>query len=380
MKRVPLVKPSLPTADELVPDINNILLSGRLTNFGPYSSKFEEAIALYTGAEYASVVSSGTTGLLLLLSTLPRGSEVIVPSFTFSATLQAILWNGLIPTLADISSTTYNLDPESVSRSVTPKTSAILAVNIFGNPADINGLEAIASEHRLQLFFDSAHAFGSRRDGVPLGRFGDAEVFSFRATKPLACGEGGAVVTKHDHIHRAVLQGRNYGFIPGSSGIRHRGLNGKMAEFNALLGVHGLAGLASQVKLRNELARQYRQSLSQYDGLSFQEIRPGDTCNYKDFAVHIDEDRFGVGRARVMQLLSNVGVESATYFSPAVHQLRGLSGLLYEKSHLKNTSKVAAGVLCLPMYADLAESDFDLIMEVFRYAQKCATPKPTVTG
>lgn len=370
MKRVPLVRPSLPAADELAPDIDNLLRSGRLTNFGPYSLSFEKAIARYTGAEYASVVSSGTTGLLLLLSTLPRGSEVIIPSFTFSATVQAIVWNGLIPTLADISPASYNLEPESASRSITPETSAILAVNIFGNPADIDGLQTVAREHRLQLFFDSAHAFGSKHDGLSLGRFGDAEVFSFSATKPLACGEGGAVVTKHAHIHRAVLQGRNYGFMPGSGGIWNWGLNGKMAEFNALLGIHGLERLDGQVKLRNEVARQYRRSLSQYDGLSFQEIRPGDISNYKDFSVHIDEELFGAGRARVMQLLRDVGVETATYFSPAVHQLRGLAGLKYEESRLKNTAKVAAGVLCLPMYADLADLDFDLIMEVFEKAHK----------
>jgi dTDP-4-amino-4,6-dideoxygalactose transaminase len=363
MNFIPLVRPHTPNFEELEADIRNSIQSGQLTNFGQFSQSFEDAIRRLLNVRYASCVSSGTTGLIMLLNTLPRQSEVLVPSFTFASTVQALLWSSLKPIFVDIDLASYNLSVEDVYAQMGPRTSAILAVNIFGAPSAIDDLAAIARQKNVRLFFDSAHAFGSRHSGRLLGGFGDAEVFSFSATKLLVCGEGGVVTTNHESIHNAILNRRNYGFQTGSSDCRNLGLNGKLGELNSILGIHGLTTLEDQIEKRNDFAARYMRSLADYPGLGFQEVRPGDISNYKDFAITVDPELFGVDRNVMIRELRRRGVEAASYFSPAVHQMAYFQKWFTASSPLVNTQLIAERIISLPIYADLSTDEFDHIIQ-----------------
>jgi dTDP-4-amino-4,6-dideoxygalactose transaminase len=297
----------------------------------------------------------------MLLSLLPKGSEVIVPSFTFAATIHAIRWNGLVPVYADIDRDTFNVAPESVRQVLSSRTSAILAVHVFGAPASVEELQALASEHGVNLFFDSAHAFGSKHGDEYVGQFGDAEVFSFSATKLLVCGEGGAIVTKRASIFEPLLAARNYGRVPNSRDCSASGLNGKITEFGAMLGTLSLSSVEEQVQRRQEIAAKYVSRLEGCAGLSFQEVPDDDLSTYKDFAVLCDQVKLGVDRESLAQSLKAHGIETGLYFSPAAHQSKYFAALS-SRASLRNTEFVQERVLCLPMYSDMSDEDVEYVV------------------
>lgn len=358
--RIPLVKPMLPQLGELLYDLHTMLESGRLTNFGPFVEDLEARSAELLNVPFAISVCNATTGLCLLLNTLPKGSEVIVPSFTFLPTVQAIVWNGLVPCFADIDPGTYCLSPRSVREKITNNTSAILAVNVFGSPCAMGELQTLAEANGLLLFFDSAHAFGSQYTGSYLGGFGDAEVFSFSATKVLPGGEGGLVTTRHAEMWQAISDRRNYGFASDQD-CRNMGLNGKMTEFAALLCTRGLESLPRRVRVNNEIARKYRTRLSKVPGLSFQTVSEGGLSTYKDFTILVEPGLFGASRDDLSRALARRGVETCAYFWPPVHRLTYFRQYADESS-LPNTVEVASRVLSLPMHSDLSEEDLECVV------------------
>ena len=361
--KIPLVKPDLPRLEQITPQLESMLQSGRISNFGPYSRELEEQISAFLDVKYALCISNATTGLTLLLSTLAPGSEVIVPSFTFAATIQALLWNSLVPVFADIDIRSFTLSMQSLSTKITDKTSAIVAVNTFGNPCKIEYLRSIAEKYGLRLFYDSAHALGSRRRGVPLGQFGDAEVFSLSATKLVACGEGGVITTNDEDILEAVVDRRNYGLDKKSRDCTNVGTNGKITEFSAILGLWSLGSLNERVQQRNRMAQSYVNGLKSLPGLQFQEIEAEDTSSFKDFTVSIDSRQFGLSRDQVRELLAEAGIETRAYFSPPLHRTSLFSTSATEVVHLENTDLVARSILSLPIYGGLREEDLDYIIE-----------------
>ena len=363
MTRIPLVRPSLPTLGEIEGDLRVMLETGRLTNFGPFATRLEHDAAAAADVRYAAAVSSGTTALVLLLNTLPRGSEVVLPSFTFIATAQAVIWNDLIPVFADIEPDSLNVDPRAVEACITPRTSAILAVHAFGAPCAVGELEAIAARHDIRLFFDAAHAFGSRRDGRPVGSFGDAEVFSLSATKLVPSGEGGLVSTNDEGLYSAILDRRNYGLDRcGTRDCAHDGLNGKLAEFNAILALREVATLPARVRRRNQIAQRYRDRLAGMPGLTFQTVRPSDASTYKDFTVQVDPAVFGISRDDLRRSLAAESIETAPYFWPALHQMTRFRQYLRENTALPVTEQVADRILSLPMFEDLDDADVDRVV------------------
>jgi dTDP-4-amino-4,6-dideoxygalactose transaminase len=361
--RIPLAKPDLPSLEQIAPQLDGMLQSGRISNFGPYSKALEEQISAFSKVKNALCVSNATTGLTLLLNTLAPGSEVIVPSFTFAATTQALLWNSLVPVFADIDSHSYTLSVESVAATITDKTSAIVAVHTFGNPCKIEGLKSIAERCGLRLFYDSAHALGSRHHGAPLGQFGDAEVFSLSATKLVACGEGGAITTNDEDLLEAVIDRRNYGLDKESCDCVSVGANGKITEFSSILGLWSLSSLNERVQRRNRIAQSYINGLRGLPGLQFQKIQDEDTSSFKDFTVRIDADQFGLGRDRVRQLLAEAGIETRAYFSPSLHRTSLFATSATEYMHLETTDLVARSILSLPIYGEFRDRDQDYVIE-----------------
>jgi len=360
---IPIVRPSLPSLASLEAELSEMLSSGRLTNFGIHTCELESKIGAALDVPHVASVANATTGLMLLLNTLPAGSEVLVPSFTFLPTVQSIVWNRLKPVFVDVSPIDFTIAPEKIEAKVTRRTSAILAVHTFGNPCRMDDLQQIADRFKLKLFFDAAHALGSRYRGKPVGRFGDAEVFSLNATKLLPCGEGGLIVTRDETLYKEILDRRNYGFTEGVRyDCRHLGLNAKITEFSALLGIHSLPRLETEISRRNEIASRYRERLSSISGIGFQQVDPGNLSNYKDFVITLDKTTCSVSRDRFIAAMDEREIETHPYFWPAVHEFTLYRSSEYNTSELTMTMALAESVVSLPIFSSLSTAKFDTII------------------
>ncbi len=354
--------PEYPLLDEKFRDIAKSLI---LSNFAKYSNKLEMEVANILDVKNALSFPNATTSLLLSLKVLELTGEVILPSFTFSATGHAVVWNGLKPVFADINPKTFNIDPDDVERKITDKTSAILAVHIFGNPCDISRLEAIAQKHKLRLIFDSSHALGSGHAGKMIGGFGDIECFSLSGTKVITSAEGGIITSNNSEIISKVDIGRNYG-AGQDYDCQFIGLNGKMSEFHAAIALESLSLIDKFVSRRNELADLYRKRLSEIPGISFQHIDEGDLSTFKDFAMIIDRDKFGMDRDKLISMLNQEGIFPKKYFSP-LHLMKAYEKVPYKAESLTHTKCVAENIICLPIYSHMTEDTLEKICyAVFR--------------
>ena len=360
--KVPLAAPTLPPTEDLLEQIRALLEQSQLTNASAVA-EFEQRAAAYLGAPDAVAVSSCTSGLMLVERLLGLSGEVILPSFTFFATGHGLLWNGLEPVFVDCDPETFNIDPERIEAAITPRTSAILAVHIFGCPVPVRHLKDIAARHGLRLIFDGAHAFGSQLDGTNVVEWGDATVFSLTPTKPLVAGEGGLIVTHDPDLAQRLRQARNYG--KGQTyDCEILGLNARMTEIQAVLGTAGLAYVEWGIKRRNEVAEVYQRKFHDVDGLTPQRIGPAVRSSRKDFAVLIDEQRFGVSRVQLEDALARDRVETRRYFDPPLHRQK-LYRTFYrpESNPLPLTDRISSRVLCLPIYAGLANDTVEAIAE-----------------
>lgn len=349
-EKIQIVRPVLPGPAELTDGLESMLSTGMVTK-GRYLKAFEEAIANHLGVRHAIGVSSCTTGLMLTYRGLGLSGEVVVPSFTFMATVSALVWNGLQPVFADVNAGSTNLDPQAAEAAITPRTSAIVAVHNFGNPADIDGLEDVARRHGLKLIFDAAHGFGALYRGKPVGAQGNAQVYSLSPTKLLITGEGGIVATNDDDLAGQVRLGREYG-NNGSYDSAFAGMNARLGEFNALMGLRSLEKLEKAAQVRNEIAAVYQETLGCLPGIGFQEVRAGDRNSYKDFSITIDPLAFGLGRDELALALAAENIDTRKYYEPPAH--RQTAYRQYSNGEaLPSTEWLAAHSLSLPMWSDM---------------------------
>lgn len=348
------IKPTIPPLSRVLQIYQSAYENGLLTN-GDIVGRFESAAAERLGVRHCVAVSSCTSGLMLVLRALDLKGEVIVPSFTFFASGHAIVWNHLTPVFADIEEKSWTVDPEDVDRLITPRTSAILAVHMYGNPCDVERLESIATKHGVKLVFDAAHAFGSRRNQRPVGQFGDAEVFSLSPTKLLVAGEGGLIATNDATLAHRLRAGRNYGDL-GAYDPQVLGVNARMTEFNAAMALAGLDLLDGKINRHNQIARSYTERLSSASGLAFQKVREEDTHTYKDYSLLVDADLFGLNREELARALMADNIETKKYFYPPLHQ-QALYRQFYDPSgrRLTRTERVSRNVLSLPVYESLSD-------------------------
>lgn len=369
---LPITRPTIPRLDELENDLRECFCSGMITD-SKNVRKFEEAVARYLGVRYAVALSCCTDGLMLTLKALDLEGEVIAPSFTFSATGHAIVWAGLKIRFVDINPKTFNLDPEKVEEAITGQTSAIMAVHIFGNPCEADRLEEIARKHGLKLIFDSAHALGSLYNGRKIGSFGDAEVFSLSPTKLVVAAEGGIVATNNEELARRVKIGKNYG-NPGDYNCEFPGLSARMPEFNAILGLKTLEKLEENIAKRHEIAKAYKEGLSDLPGISFQEITPGGRTTYKDFAILVDPEEFGLDRDDLCKALEAENIMTRRYFFPPLHKQKAYQNKSSTYDDLPNTDFVSKRVLCLPIFSHMplkvAEQVVAAIRAIHKYAPR----------
>jgi dTDP-4-amino-4,6-dideoxygalactose transaminase len=356
---LPLVWPSVPNAEALARDLRRILESRTLTN-GSFVQELERRSAEYLGVRHCIAVGSCTAGLMLVLRAADVSGDVVVPSFTFAATAHAVAWNGLRPVFADIDQGTLTLSAEAARRVVGMRTSAILATHLYGTPCDVEGLGELAGSHGIRLFFDAAHAFGSRHGERPVGGFGDAEVFSLSPTKVLVAGEGGIIATDDDVLAERCRIGRNYG-NPGDYDCLFVGLNGRMSEIHAAMTLRSLEGLDARIDRRNELAARYRDALSDVPGIRFPAVTEGDRSTYKDFTVLVEPDELGLDADGLAEALAAEGVETRRYYAPPVHSMRAYRHLNGTNGHLPVTEWASRRALTLPLWSDMREEQTDRV-------------------
>lgn len=372
----PLLPPLIPVMQRYFAAHQN----GLITNAN-LVGRLEAAATERLQANYCIAVSSCTSGLTLVLRALGLSGEIILPSFTFFATAHAALWNGLRPVFADCDPETWNVDPADVERKVTNRTTAILAVHLYGNPCDVAALTRLASRHHLKLIFDAAHAFGSEYRGRPIGQFGDAEVFSLSPTKLLVAGEGGMIATNDASLARILRAMRNYGDT-GDYDPEWLGMNARMPEFSAALALAGLSLLDSKIKRRIRIAKMYTDLLSAVPGLRFQNVSAENVNTYKDYSVHVTAEAFGLSRDALAAALRAENIETRKYFDPPLHRQK-LYQEYYDQSFapLFHTDVVAKGILSLPMYESLPDETVGKVayairrLADFQSTQKSGTQK-----
>ena len=350
--RLHLLRPTLPSYDELEPELRRLSASGMLTK-GPILREYERLLGERLGVRHALGVSSCTAGLMLVFDRF-RGAEIVLPSFTFMATAMAAMWAGLKPVFADIDPLTWCLSPAAAEAALTADTALVAPVHIFGNPADTEAFAALGQRRDLAIVYDAAHGFGALRDGAPVGRQGLAQVFSTSPTKLLITGEGGVVATDDDALAERVVVGREYG-NPGTYDPLFVGLNARLPEVSALLGLKGLALLDREADKRNALAAVYRELLGALPGVGFQSIRPQDRSSFKDFSVRIRAAEFGLTRDQVAAALAAEGIDTRAYYVPPVHRSQAFAilGPAFE-DRLPETAALCDEVLTLPDYGLLA--------------------------
>jgi dTDP-4-amino-4,6-dideoxygalactose transaminase len=356
-----IVAPVVPRIEEVGPRIAEILASGQLTNDSRYVREFEAALESRLGVP-AVTTSNGTWSLVLAMKALGIEGEVIVPSYTYCASAHAIRWAGATPVFADVLPDTFTVNPDAVRAAITPRTTAILAVHIYGHPCEIDELTKLADENGLALLFDAAHAFGATYRGGAIGTFGRAESFSFHATKTLPVGEGGCVSTRDRRLADQLRLWRKFG-DPGNEDSQFAGTNAKMQEFNAILGLAGLNTVDDIIARRRGYAAALRERLSVVPGLRFQEERSYVRSNAQNFAVLVDEGLFGLSRDELHRALAADNVRCRRYFYPPVHRQKAYAGV--PCGELMVTSQVADAVLCLPFYSQMTPAQLDGIGDAF---------------
>jgi len=352
-KKLPITEPTVPLSAPILKRYREILNSRMLTN-GPTVLEFESAAARYIGVKHAVAVSTCTNGLILTMKSMGLKGEVILPSFTFHATAHACVWNGLTPVLVDCDPETYTIDPEQVERAITPSTCAIIGVHIFGCPAKVDVLEDIARKRGLKLIFDAAHALGSLYKGRKVGGFGNAECFSLSPTKLVTAGEGGLVATNDDELARRLRVGRNYG-DSGNYDCEFSGLNARMSELHAALGLESLKMLEKNIARRLKLVRTYARRLAKIPGVSLQAIPDGSRTTFKDFSILVDAQTFGLTRDRLYEALSAENIMVKKYFYPPVHWQKLFKECRRVPESLPNTELVSLNALSLPLSSHMSE-------------------------
>jgi dTDP-4-amino-4,6-dideoxygalactose transaminase len=349
---LPITRPKLPPYAELSADVQEIMGTGQLTK-GKHLERFEAAVAERLGVEHAVAVSSCTVGLFLTYIGMGLSGEVLVPSFTFMATVSSLVLAGLKPVFTDVGLETANIRVDDLESRITQETSAIVGVHNFGAPADISALERVASKHGLRLIFDAAHGFGSLYKGEPVGKQGDVHVFSLSPTKLVIAGEGGIVATNDEELADKIRIGREYGHQSNYDSL-FAGLNGRMPEFNAILGLKSLEMLEEAVTHRNRIAGLFKAKLRWLPGIAFQRINEADRSSFKDFSIRVDPKEFGLTRDQLGEALRAENIDSRNYYDPPVHRQTAYRRFS-AGGPLTNTEVLSRSCISIPLWSDMPE-------------------------
>ena len=348
-----VTRPALPPLEEFTASLENIWNSRQLTNGGPMHEEFEHRLAEYLGVKHVSLFCNGMIALQIGLQALKITGEVITTPFSFTATTHAVYWNGCTPVFCDINPSTFTIDPARLESLISPRTTAILPVHVYGTPCDYREIQRIADLYGLKVFYDAAHAFGVREKGVSILNCGDLSMLSFHATKVFNTFEGGALITDDPKLKTRIDFLKNFGFANETTVVAP-GSNGKMNEFQAALGLLQLKHIDHYVAKRQQIADLYRTELAGIDGITVIHDYPDITHNYAYFPILIDREKFGMTRDEVYDKFRALRVFVRRYFYPLISTFpcyRNLPSAMPEK--LPNAVRTAEQILCLPIYPDL---------------------------
>lgn len=361
-------RPNIGNRERLMERINQILDSRWLTNDGPFVKEFEQRIADLVGVKHCIAMCNATIALEIAIRALGLTGEVIIPSFTFVATAHALQWQEITPVFCDINPATHTIDPRQVERMITTRTTGVIGVHVWGEPCDTDSLNEICARHNLKLVFDAAHALNCSHQGKMIGGFGDAEVFSFHATKFFNTFEGGAVVTNNDKLAAKIRLMKNFGFA-GYDKVIYIGTNGKMSEVSAAMGLTSLESMDEVVAANRANYESYREGLANIPGVALRRFNQKEKCNYQYIVAEIDRDQTGISRDDLLKLLWAEQVIARRYFYPGCHQMEPYrsyypdAGLL-----LPSTESVAERVLLLPNGTAVSEAEIQEICAIIRLA------------
>jgi dTDP-4-amino-4,6-dideoxygalactose transaminase len=361
-------RPNIGDRDRLMARLNDMLDRRWLTNDGPLAKEFERKIAELAGVRHCLAACNATVALEMAVRAAGMTGEVIVPSFTFVATAHALQWQGITPVFCDVDPVTYNLDPARVRELITPRTTGILAVHVFGRACDVDGLTELAREHGLKLIFDAAHAVGGSRNGQMIGSGGSAEVFSFHATKVLNAFEGGAIVTNDDELAARVRKIRNFGY--GSyDDVVCLGTNGKMSEASAAMGLTSLEAFPLFIEANRCNYKEYEAGLGGIPGLTFVRHDESERCNYQYVVVQVNAAEDGLSRDQLQQILWRENILARRYFYPGCHQMEPYRTMFPEASRrLGVTESLSQTVMTLPTGTAVTADDVRTICQIVRLA------------
>src|SRR6185295_3590900 len=361
-------RPNIGDRQRLLERFNNILDTKWLSNMGPYEREFEQRVADMIGVRHCIAMCNATVALEIAIRALGMTGEVLIPSFTFVATAHALQWQQITPVFCDIDPETHCIDPRSVERMITPRTTGIVGVHLWGHACHTEELAEIAARNNLKLLYDAAHAFGASHRGQMIGNFGDAEVFSFHATKFFNTFEGGAVVTNNDELAAKIRLMKNFGFADYDEVI-YIGTNGKMNEVSAAMGLASLDSLEEFVLANRRNYNQYRKELRDLPGVRLFAYDDSEKCNYQYIVAEIDEPVTGISRDELIKVLWAENVVARRYFFPGCHRMEPYrsyyphAGLM-----LPATEKLVAKVLILPTGTSVTEPEVEQVCRIIKLA------------
>lgn len=361
-KQITVTSPLLPDLEEFHSMLKEIWNSKWITNNGSFHKQLEKALAEYLKVPYVSLFTNGTLPLITALQALRITGEVITTPYSFVATTHSLWWNGIKPVFVDINPDTGNIDPDRIEATITPKTTAIMPVHVYGKPCDTVRIQEIADKYGLKVIYDAAHAFGVEVNGESILNAGDMSTLSFHATKVYNTIEGGAMVMHDEKTKRRIDYLKNFGFA-GETEVVAPGINSKVDEMRSAYGLLNLRQVDQAIANRKKVAEAYRKALRDVEGVSFFDDMPGVRHNYSYFPIFIDAEKYGRTRDELYFAMKEANVLGRRYFYPLISEFttyRGLPSAAPE--NLPNAHRMADSVICLPMHHALSDEDIDRVI------------------
>ncbi len=375
-KQTYVTQPFMPPLEEFIPYLEKIWERKWLTNNGAFHQELERALSEFLGVEHLALFSNGTLALVTALQALRITGEVITTPYSFVATAHSLHWNGIKPVFVDIDPITLNLDPKKIEAAITPKTTAVLPVHVYGTPCAVDEIQKIADTYGLKVIYDAAHAFGVEANGESILHFGDLSVLSFHATKVFTTFEGGAIICRDAKMKQRVDYLKNFGFADEVTVVAP-GINAKMNEVQAAFGLLQLQHIGEAIAARERIDRRYREALSGIPGLRLLSPPQDATRNFSYFPIFV-ENGFPLTRDELFEELRSEGVYSRRYFYPLISEFPTYRGLSSSgPDNLPVAAAIASQVICLPIYPALSEAEqFFIINAILQRTKSSANGLP----
>lgn len=360
---ITVTSPLIPPLNEFTPYLEDIWKRKWFTNNGYYHHELEEALCEYLKVPYISLFTNGTLPLICALQAMRITGEVITTPYSFVATTHALWWNGIKPVFVDVDPLTGNMDPEKIEAAITPKTTAIMPVHVYGQPCDIKRIQDIADTYGLKIIYDAAHAFGVEKEGESVINAGDMATLSFHATKVYSTIEGGAIVCHDAQTKQRIDYIKNFGFANETTVVAP-GINGKLDEIRAAYGLLSLKYVDEAIQRRKQVAMSYKDALKDIAGIRYLNEAPDVKHNYSYFPIFVNEKEYGISRDALYEKMKLSGVYGRRYFYPLISTFSTYRGLdSASRSNLPEAYKMADEVICLPMHHALSENNIDRIVK-----------------